>query len=80
MDQTQFKSLAVGHRVTHPRISNIMTIVHVEKSFDFDSPIRPIPSYTWAFTTDDGRRMKLPDEADLKVLELVPDKDEEADN
>jgi hypothetical protein len=70
MTEENFKQLQVGDQVSHPAIG-IRRIIHIETAYDYDSPVRPFPAYTYTITVTGGRRMKIGDTNELKRLRKV---------
>ena len=70
MTQDEFKQLKVGDRVTHPAFTGFLTITAIEQSYDYSTS--PPTQWTDAFTTDTGHRLKIGDERDVGLLEMLP--------
>ncbi|HID50635.1 MAG TPA: hypothetical protein EYP41_01185 [Anaerolineae bacterium] len=66
MTRDEFKQLQVGDRVTHPAFIGFLTITRVETSYDYSTT--PATKWTDTITTDNGRRLKIIDERDVRLL------------
>lgn len=66
MTRDEFKQLQVGDRVTHPDFIGFLTVAHIETSYDYSTT--PATKWTDTITTDNGRRLKIIDERDVRLL------------
>jgi len=66
MTKDEFKQLKVGDRVTHPAFIGFLTVTHIETSYDYSTA--PATRWTDTITTDNGRRLKIIDERDVRLL------------